>query len=115
MSTKQQADVAKTRIQFRLIEEYRKLYNMMPMQQAATLLQIALEPGITVTDLAEKTGLTMASASRNIEVLGPWQPKREIGMGLIQNDYSDEDRRKKTLTLTAKGWRVINTMNNILG
>ena len=113
MTTTPPTDPKKTRLQLRLVEEYRKLNNEMPVQQMATLLTIALESGITVTDLATKAGLSLAAASRNVEVLGPFQPKRNVGMGLIQGDYSEDDRRKKTLTLTAKGWRVVNSINNL--
>lgn len=91
-----------------VLEEFRKESPEMPIQQALTFLRIAEEEGETVTDVAKRAGLVLASVSRHVEVLGQFRPAKDIGLSLIDDQYHPTDRRRKVLTLTDKGRGLVN-------
>lgn len=97
-----------------ILEEFRKVNPEMAIQQALTLLTAASEPGLTVTDLAKKAGLGLASTSRHVEVLGPHRPAKNIGLGLLSDDFHDTDRRRKIIRLTPAGQRTVKSLIDLI-
>lgn len=97
-----------------ILNEFRKVHPEIGTQQCMTLLAIAEEPGLTVTDLSRKTGIGLASMSRHIETLGPHRPSKNVGWGLVSDDPHPTDRRRKVITLTAAGWRIIRSLDHIV-
>lgn len=97
-----------------ILEEFRKINPEMPLQQALTILTIAAEPGMTVSDLAKKAGLTLASVSRHCEALGPANPAKGVGLGIIAYDYSPTDRRAKIVNLTPAGHRAVRSLIHLI-
>jgi DNA-binding MarR family transcriptional regulator len=85
----------------------------MPLGQAKCLFIIAqAEDGMSLTDIAKKAGIGLATASRNIAALGKINRKREEGLHLIESFEDPMERRKKIIRLTAKGKT---TIKRILG
>lgn len=85
----------------------------MPLGQAKCLFIIAKEEeGLSLTDIAKKAGIGLATASRNIAALGKINRKREEGLKLIESFEDPMERRKKIIRLTPKGRTAI---RNILG
>lgn len=97
-----------------IIEEFRKVNSEMTLQQAMSLLWIAKEQGDTISSLCNKVGVSLAGASRHVEVLGMPSTKQPDAAGLIQADYDDLDRRKKVLVLTSDGYRVLNSLIKLI-
>lgn len=97
-----------------ILNEFRKVHPEIGTQQCMTLLAIAEEPGLTVTELSRKTGIGLASMSRHIEILGPHRALKGVGWGLVQDDSHPTDRRRKVITLTAQGWRIIRSLEHII-
>lgn len=97
-----------------ILNEFRKVHPEIGTQQCMTLLAIAEEPGLTVTELSRKTGITLAAMSRHIETLGPHRPSKQVGWGLVADDAHPTDRRRKVITLTAQGWRIIRSLEHIV-
>lgn len=97
-----------------ILDEFRKVNPEMPLQQALTILTIAMEPGLTVSDVAKKAGLTLASVSRHLEALGPHNPSKGVGLGLVAYDYSPTDRRAKVVSLTAAGLRSVRSLIHLV-
>lgn len=85
----------------------RDLDSDMPMAQALSLLVIAENEGLSLKDLAEKVGVGMASASRYVAFFGKPSASGKKGLGLVVAVEDPMERRKKTITLTAKGRQVI--------
>lgn len=85
----------------------------MPLGQAKCLFIIAqFDEGLSLTDIAKKAGIGLATASRNIAALGKINRKREPGLSLIESFEDPMERRKKIIRLTAKGRT---TIKRILG
>lgn len=63
----------------KVLEQFRTLDSEMQMPQAVTLLTIALNEGISLTDLTEKTSQATSSASRNVARLILSPSRREAG------------------------------------
>lgn len=90
----------------KVIEEFRKLDAEMPMQTAAVFLNVVLNPGVTMKDLADRCGISQASTSRNIAALSKWHRLGKAGHDLVEAVEDPAERRRKIVNLTAKGKRV---------
>lgn len=76
----------------------------MPLQQLHCLLVIAeANEGLSLTDLAKKVGIGLATASRYVGALGKINRRREEGLKLIEAFEDPMERRKKIIRLTKKG------------
>lgn len=100
----------------RLLDEFRKGYPGITVDQAMTLLWIAAEPDSTQIEIAEKAGITRAAINRHAEVLGPPRNKlgKQVGADLIVSETDDVDRRKKMLRLTAQGERIVKSIQHLM-
>lgn len=90
------------------------------MGEAYSLLLIASGEtqeggGITITELASKSGVALSTASRTVDALTN-DGKRSGGAGyaLITSTRDPMDDRRKILRLTAKGRRTIETISHLL-
>ncbi len=99
----------------KLINEFRALDSEMQMQQAATLITVALNEGVALNELAERTQLAMSSASRNVASLSPVRKKGVAGHGLIISNEDPEERRRKLHTMTPKGVTFVRRLVEMVG
>jgi DNA-binding MarR family transcriptional regulator len=83
----------------RLTEAFRELDPNLGAQTIATLITVALTPGLSPNDLVERLGYTGASASRNWTHLST----RRNGLGLIHDTPDVRDYRRRVLHLTPRG------------
>lgn len=95
------------------IDHVREYHDRMEAQTLRILIEVARSPGIAVYDLAEKTGCSGASTSRNVTKLGPGGPRGE-GLGLIHRYEDPMDRRNKRVQLTDKGQRLFAELAKIM-
>jgi DNA-binding MarR family transcriptional regulator len=80
----------------------------MPLQQARCLFIVAQsEEGMSLSDIAKKAGIGLATASRYIGALGKINRHREEGLQLIESFEDPMERRKKIIRLTIKGKTII--------
>ena len=81
------------------------------LAQLVTLLTIALEPGLSINELAERIGAPQQTASRHASVLlGRYQDPSTPGerhAALITQSVSSNDPRSRALFLSAAGWEFI--------
>ena len=88
----------------RVIEAFRDLSPTMEMQQAAILLQIALNPEkYSQKELGEMVNITTSAAQRNVNALGTPRRAGLTGHGLVMETEDLNDTRRKLYRLTAKG------------
>ena len=66
--------------------------------------------GMSLTDIAQKVGIGLATASRYIASLGKQNRHREEGLLLVESFEDPMERRKKIIRLTSKGRAVINKL-----
>jgi DNA-binding MarR family transcriptional regulator len=80
------------------------------LSQLPVLIAVALEPGLSVNDLAERVGAPQQTASRYASVLlGRYEDvsRAESVAALLKQDVSVKDPRSRALYLTDHGWQVI--------
>lgn len=95
----------------KFIQGVAKIEPEMPLQQLHCLLVIAQEPeGMSLTDIAQKVGIALATASRYIAALGKVNRHREEGLLLVESFEDPMERRKKIIRLTSKGKAAINKL-----
>jgi DNA-binding MarR family transcriptional regulator len=83
----------------------------MPLQQLHCLLVIAeAAEGLSLTDLANKVGIGLATASRYVGALGKLNRRREEGLKLIESFEDPMERRKKIIRLTKKGMITVDKL-----
>lgn len=99
----------------KVLEQFRTLDSEMQMPQAVTLLTIALNEGISLTDLTEKTSQATSSASRNVAALSSHHRAGKPGHGLVLNREDPVERRRKQHVLTSKGKAFIKKLVEIAG
>jgi DNA-binding MarR family transcriptional regulator len=85
-----------------------------PLPYSVFLLEVARNEGCSLGDLQKATGMPLPTLSR---ILWALSTKRQTGAepyGLIEQDYSAEDRRRKTIRLSAKGRAFISRVAGII-
>lgn len=85
------------------LTELRDLDMDMPIAQALSLLLIAKHEGLSLSELAKKAGVGMASASRYVAAFGKPPKAGAKGHGLVTAVEDPNERRKKIINLTPKG------------
>lgn len=84
------------------MEILRSIDSEFPIQHAISLGIISLHPGLSLTQLANKTNLTLSTVSR---IVGALSDHRANGRphNLITVKVCETERRRKALFLTPKG------------
>jgi len=87
------------------LEEFVSLQADCTVRQVIAFLVVTLNPGINITQLSQRCGTTLASASRHYRTFCV----EELGeKGLVFSGYTDG--RTKALLLTESGQRLVSTL-----
>lgn len=80
-----------------------------PLSWASVFIDVALNEGCSLKDIAERTGISMSVMSRTIGALSSY---RRMGKpyGLVVVKMAKDDRRRKELFLSAKGKKLIESL-----
>ena len=97
----------------RLLRELQKIDSEFPLQYAVCLGEIAGHEGLSLSQLAERTGMPLSTVSR---IVGALSRNRQKGAAydLVRVTISAQERRKKELTLTTRGHAVMNSINDLI-
>lgn len=92
-----------------LLRELQKIDPEFPLQYAVCLCEIALDEGVSLTALSQRTGMPLSTVSR---IVGALAQNRQRGnpYGLVRAALSVAERRKKELYLTPRGKAFIEGM-----
>jgi DNA-binding MarR family transcriptional regulator len=95
-----------------VIESFRAIRRIMPLQQLYAFLLVAMEEGCSVSEYARRAGVTQAVMTRILFALGSRGQGRQSGYGLVQQAIDLEDSRRTQTFLTAKGRALIEEMRS---
>jgi DNA-binding MarR family transcriptional regulator len=84
-----------------------------PLQYCVCLAEIAMNEGLSLTQLAEKTDLSLSTVSRIVGALSDYR-KNNQPYGLVKLIVSKTERRRKEIYLTPKGTRVIEMISECM-
>lgn len=87
------------------------------MQKALAFLVVAQagEEGCSVLEMGKRLGVAQSTASRNAGLISDGTDfKGRPGAGLVSLEEDPTDRRAKVMRLTAKGRRVMKSLNAIM-
>lgn len=94
----------------------RKDDEQLPMQTACVFCTIAMQPGITSAEIADRVGVSQSSVSRNTAALGKWHRFGDPGLDLVEAHEDPRERRRKVHFLTPKGRsRIIEVLEQLTG
>ena len=97
----------------KLLRELQKIDPEFPLQYAVCLGVIALDEGLSISSLSEKTSLSLSTVSRIVGALSNSRQRGEA-YGLVQVKICETERRKKELYLTNKGRYFIESIDELL-
>lgn len=92
-----------------VLQELVKIDPEFPLQWVCVFLEISMNEGCSLKDVAEETGISMSVMSRTIGALSNY---RRMGKpyGLVLVKMAKDDRRRKELYLSAKGKKLIDSL-----
>ncbi len=95
-----------------LLRELQKIDPEFPLQYAVCLCEIAMDEGLSLTQLSQKTGMALSTVSR---IVGALSRDRQKGQPyrLVRVTVSPAERRRKELTLTARGKAVTGSIADL--
>ena len=84
-----------------------------PIQWVTVFAEIAMEEGVSLKDISDKTGISMSVMSRTI---GALSNARRMGKpyGLVVVRHAKDDRRRKELFLSAKGKKLVEKLDKAI-
>ena len=96
-----------------LQKKLQKVDSEFPLQYSICLAEIALCPGLSLTDLADKTAMPLSTVSR---IVGALSKHRQRGKPyeLVTVTVSPQERRRKQLSLTKRGESLVNDLGKTL-
>lgn len=97
-----------------VLKRFREHDPEMQMQTAQTFITVALNPGISMTELSEKVGISQASCSRNVAALSRVHRLNKPGLDLVVAAEDPMERRRKVVKLTPKGQRLAEALTKLL-
>lgn len=102
----------KTRKIQKILQELTAIDPEFPLQWALVFLEISLDEGASLKDMADRTGISMSVMSRTIGALSNY---RRMGKpyGLVLVRHAKDDRRRKELYLSARGRRLADALTSI--
>lgn len=92
----------------------RKQGELMTPQALQILLNVYIQPGITMQGLEKPTGLNLSSVSRNLQTLGEWHRLGRPGLNFVECVDDPAERRRKIAFLTKKGREFLSEYLTIL-
>lgn len=103
-----------------MLEVFRTLDADMPIGEALSFLLIAQGEdadgrGLTVSDLRDRGGFALASASRYMRRLSTQDRKGDPGHGIVTDIRDPLDDRKKILRISSKGSLYIQLIKTAVG
>lgn len=96
-----------------LLQELQKIDPEFPLQYAVCLAVISLNEGLSISNLAEKTKLSISTVSRIVGALSNMR-QRGSAYGLVSVKVSSAEKRRKEIYLTTKGKIFIESINALL-
>ena len=85
------------------------VYSKMRLSQCAFLWAVACKEGSTLTEIADRIGMTLGGVSRCVDVFGSKKKhsERHKNLGLVEIRDDLKDDRLQLIYLTKKGWGFI--------
>jgi len=97
----------------RLLGHLQKIDPEFPLQYAICLCEIAINEGLSLTCLSERTGMPISTVSR---IVGALSEKRQRGdaYGLVRVTFSPAQKRRKQLYLSTHGKSFIGNIEETI-
>lgn len=102
-----QGDLAKLKSGLLFLEAFLRLRPTMPLQHAYTIMLVAIEEGLSVSEYAERAGVGQTVMTRHLLDLGLQTRSRDPGLDLVIQRPNPLDLRKHQTFLTAKGRAMV--------
>jgi DNA-binding MarR family transcriptional regulator len=89
------------------LRPFLEMRGTMPLQYVTSFIEVALEEGLTVSEYANRVGISQSLMTRHLADLGEINRYHEAGLGLVEQVENVMDRRERRIRLTPKGRHVV--------
>jgi DNA-binding MarR family transcriptional regulator len=96
------------------LSPFRRIRPTMPLQYVIAFLLVAEEEGLSVSEYAERAGVSLSVMSRHLLDIGPRNRYMEEGFGLVETRQNPMELRKNELYLSHKGRALMNEISRQL-
>lgn len=93
----------------RVLKKFQKINPEFPLQYIVCLSYIALDESLSMTDLADRTGMALSTVSRIVTALSRANGAYE----LIRVEIAPDEKRRKRIFLTEKGKTLIQNIGDV--
>lgn len=84
-----------------------------PLNYSICLVHIAKDEGMSLTQLSERAHLSLSTVSRIVGALSNYRQNGQ-SYGLVEMRVAENERRRKELYLTTKGWALMKSIGTVL-
>ena len=99
---------------YQAMEPFEQLRHDMPLQYVRTFMLVCLDPGLSVTEYAQRAGVSQTVMSRHLLDIGDRNRYMGPGFGLITKRTNPMNLRQQEVLLTDKGKQVAHKMARTL-
>ncbi|MDO8839630.1 MAG: hypothetical protein Q7V31_11945 [Parvibaculum sp.] len=99
----------------KVLEEFQKLDPTISLTTVHLFMVVVAFPGRTVRYYCDYTGQSQAAVSRNMRALADRHRLGRDGLGLLSAEPDPSEVRRVLLHLTARGKRLAQTLEKIMG
>lgn len=96
------------------LEVFRTIRPTMPLQYVVAFLLVAMEEGLSVSEYAERAGVSLSVMSRHLLDIGERNRHMEKGFGLIEYRPHPMELRKHEVFLTPRGKALVHQITRHL-
>lgn len=101
-------------IYMKFVEMFRDMDAEIPLTTVGVFLVVVQNEHMTMKDMAKILGISQASCSRNVAYLAQYHRLNKPGLNLLVTREDPEERRRKIVSLTQKGKRVVERMQSMV-
>ncbi|EPO2258120.1 MarR family winged helix-turn-helix transcriptional regulator [Vibrio parahaemolyticus] len=98
----------------KLIETLKEYHHDFPPNALAIFMLVSEYAGITSGELVERVGISKASVSRNLRMMGDRISPEKEGLNLIRMEHAPEDYRVRRAYLTERGHEFLIALKRAL-
>jgi DNA-binding MarR family transcriptional regulator len=99
----------------RVIEAFRAIRPLIPLQHVYVFLLVASEEGCSVQEYADRAGIAQPVMTRILFALSARGRRGAPGYGLVQSALDSQDSRRRQTFLTAKGQALMHEIERPAG
>ena len=107
-------DTDKIEIYMKFVHMFRDMDAEIPLTTVAVFLTVVQKGNITMKEMVKLLGISQSSCSRNVAYLAQYHRLNKPGLNLLVTMEDPQERRRKIVSPTQRGLRVVEQMRSMV-